>query len=119
MAEHRKFLVVDDSSFARKMCSKSMHELFPEAEIVEAADGEEAIECANKSEFDLMIVDFNMPGRNGIEVAQDLKNIHANANIVLCTANVQKGNQDTAAEMGIGFIAKPINSEKLKQYVVS
>jgi len=119
LGEHRKFLVVDDSSFARKMCGKSMHELCPDAEIVEACDGIEALKCASDATFDLMIVDFNMPGDNGIEVAGKLKAIDADANIVLCTANIQQGSRDSASELGIGFIAKPINTEKLKQYVSS
>lgn len=68
-----KLLIVDDSSLIRKIL-KSFFANDPDIEIVaEAKDGEEALDLIYKNDFDIVLLDFEMPRKNGLAVLKDLK----------------------------------------------
>ncbi len=113
----QKMLIVDDSKLSRMMIRGIAIDTFPELDIIEAANGDEAIEYSKGEDIDIMTIDFNMPGIDGIELAGKLKSSHPNARISLLTANVQDAISDKARNLGIGFIPKPINEEKVKSFL--
>ncbi len=110
-------LIVDDSRMARMMVKKFIGDIHPQWPIEEAASGEEALEKAAEQKFDLITLDYNMPGMDGIEVAEIIRPRLPDARIVLLTANVQDSIRTQADELGLDFIAKPINEEKIIDYV--
>lgn len=68
-----KVLVVDDSVIARAVVSRLVLEAKPQAEILEAEDGEEALERILGAVPDLVLCDVNMPKRDGLEVLAELR----------------------------------------------
>lgn len=90
---------------------------------VRAGDGGEAVELFEKStpyEFDIILMDVQMPVRNGYEATKLIRGLNRpDAKTVIiyaCTANTFKEDQDRAMEIGMdGFIAKPIDVSKLMQ----
>jgi signal transduction histidine kinase/ActR/RegA family two-component response regulator len=66
--EHTAVLVVDDDKLVRRFMADSLRSL--SYEVVEAQDGAEAFQRLERQRFDLLLVDFAMPGMNGAEVAR-------------------------------------------------
>ncbi len=110
-------LVIDDSRLSRMMIQKFILKEHPDWTIDEAANGEEALDKASSGSYQVITVDFNMPGINGIDVAKSLRPKFPTAKIVLLTANIQDSIRRRTAVMGIDFIAKPITEEKISAYI--
>lgn len=62
-----RFLIADDHSVVRRGLRDIIQEAFPQAVIEEATDSESLVSRVMQSEFDLVITDLAMPGRNGLE----------------------------------------------------
>ena len=81
-------------------------------EVTQAFDGLEALEALNKSIFDLILLDIQLPGMDGMEI---LKRIKENPNlkqisVVALTAHAMQGDEDKFIDAGcIGYIPKPID----------
>ncbi|MFT5052563.1 MAG: two-component system chemotaxis response regulator CheY [Chlamydiales bacterium] len=112
----KNVLIVDDSTVARMMISRCVSEFLEGCEITTAESGEAALEAvaAAQENFDLAILDFNMPGIDGLELAQQLHFLQPDARLILATANNQKSLADRAHSMGVGFIVKPPTQDKLR-----
>ncbi len=67
-----KLLIVDDSKLARMAAAKALKALYPDWTRVEAANSDEAVSLAKETAFDIALLDFNMPGRDGLQLAADL-----------------------------------------------
>ncbi len=82
------------------------------ATFVVASDGVEALECFEKEDFDLVLLDIEMPRKSGLEVLQEVRarsDAKADATIVALTAYVMQEHRDRINEVGAtGIIAKPI-----------
>ena len=68
-----KLLIVDDSKLARMSVTKALKTLFPDCDRVEAANADEALARVKETSFDIALLDFNMPGRDGLELAAELR----------------------------------------------
>ncbi len=110
-------LIVDDSKLSRMMIQKFILQSHPDWHIEEASSGKEALELASSHDFQVITMDFNMPGMNGLDAAAQLRPQFPEAKIVLLTANVQESIQSKADDLGLDFIPKPITEEKIKTYV--
>lgn len=108
MTNLKKMLIVDDSRVSRMMSSTFLKKLRPEVEIVEAADADSALSVLSQTPIDMCIIDFNMPGMDGLELAQEIKNQRSEARIALLTANVQDSIKERAEAIGVSFFRKPI-----------
>ena len=83
--------------------------------IVHASSGEEALQQVRESPVDLVSMDFNMHGMNGLEAALALRQLLPQVPIAILTANVQTGVQERIEEAGMVFIAKPITAQAAQQ----
>jgi len=101
-------LIVDDSRLSRMMIRAFITQTHPDWAIVEASNGSEALEKTATLTVDLMTIDLNMPGMDGLTLATQLQHIHPTAHIALVTANIQESVRQRAAAAGMGFIAKPV-----------
>jgi len=113
----KTMLVVDDSRLTRMMVKNFVHVVHPEWTIIEAGSGEEALEKVTGEQIDWMTIDLNMPGIDGMELAEKLKHQFPEAHMCLLTANVQQSVQQRADKLGISFVSKPITEEKIVGYV--
>ncbi|MFT4926713.1 MAG: CheY-like chemotaxis protein, partial [Phenylobacterium sp.] len=83
------------------------------AEAVFANDGQQAVEKALAEDFDLVLMDIQMPIMNGIEATQMLRQVGFQPPIIAFTANVIKADLDTYLDAGCnGHISKPINTSE-------
>jgi len=110
-------LITDDSRMSRMMLSTIIKDLHPDWVIETAEDGQAALDLTKTKSFDLFTIDFNMPGMNGLELAELLKPSFPNAKMALLTANIQDTIRNKAELIGVQFIAKPITVEKVAAFV--
>lgn len=110
-------LIVDDSKLARIVVGKAIASLRPDWKKQEAGNADEALALIAEGEIDLAILDFNMPGRNGLELAADIRNAHPEMPIALATANVQDEIIAQARVLDVTFIPKPITDEGVKGFL--
>lgn len=109
------FLVVDDSKVSRTMAIGYLRNRLPDASFAEAADGESAVAEFSRAPATLVLMDYNMPGIDGVEAARRMLALCADTRIVLLTANAQSAVQAKAEAAGIRFMRKPIKPELADQ----
>lgn len=110
-------LIVDDSKLARIVASKAVTALQPNWERVEAGSADEALELLANRRIDVALLDFNMPGKNGIELAAEMRKILPAMPIALITANIQNEVIESAKAVGAAFVAKPVTQEGLQPFI--
>lgn len=108
-------LIVDDSRVARMMLRAFALDSHPALNIIEAASADEALLRAEENPgIDLVSIDYNMPGKDGMQLAEALQIILPKASKALLTANIQDSVRAKAQAMGLFFVAKPITAESVE-----
>jgi two-component system cell cycle response regulator DivK len=116
----KKILVVDDNNDSRELVVKVLKN--QGYEMIEAIDGEDALEKAVSEKPDLILMDISIPKINGYEVTKRLKSLEEVKEIpvVALTAHAMRGDRAKALEAGCeGYISKPINVRELPGQVKS
>jgi len=110
-----RVLVVDDSITMRKLILRSLGAAGIVG-AVEAADGGEAIAKFKPGEFDLVLTDWNMPGKTGLEVVEEIRGRDARVKIVMVTAEAETSRVRAAFEAGAcDYLVKPFTVESLRE----
>ncbi len=117
MPSERNMLIVDDSKLARLMIVRVIEMYRPRWKMIEAHNAEDATLKASEMDIDLITLDMNMPGQDGLAFAPALRLMHPEATIALLTANIQPAVQERAKLLGLNFIPKPITPQKLLEYL--
>jgi CheY-like chemotaxis protein len=81
-----KTLIVEDSVFFRQLLKESLLSRFPKMEILEAVDGEEALQKITTHPPDLIFMDIKLPGESGLELTKKIKAQYPNIIIIILTA---------------------------------
>jgi CheY-like chemotaxis protein len=103
-----RVLVVDDSATMRSIIVKLLAASRFPLEIEEAQDGIEALKLIASGKFDLVLVDYNMPGLNGIETLMEIKRQHPAVRVVVMTSAQDGTVADRARTAGASaFLKKP------------
>lgn len=110
-------LIVDDSKLARIAVGRAVTALQPDWVRVEAGNADEAMALLEVSSFDAAILDFNMPGRNGLELAEEMRAKFPAMPIALATANIQDEVIARARAANVAFIAKPVTEDGVRGFV--
>ena len=113
-----KILVVEDNQDNREMVVKVLK--FNGYQVVEAVDGEEAIEKAKTEHPDLILLDIFLPKMDGYEATRRLKGDTSlrNIPIIALTAHAMKGSMEEALAAGCdGYIPKPIDVRELPKQI--
>ena len=110
-------LIVDDSKLARMAAAKALKNLHPDWARVEAANSDEAISLARETAFDIALLDFNMPGRDGLQLAADLMALRPSAPLAIVSANHQTEVVAQARGIGAVFLPKPLNEQALSAFL--
>jgi len=116
----RKILIVEDNEDSRELVVKVLKN--KGYQLIEAADGEVAIEKAIAEKPDLILMDISIPKMNGYEVTKKLKSLEEfrEIPIVALTAHAMKGDREKVIVAGFeGYISKPINVRELPEQVRS
>ncbi len=112
-----KVLIVDDSKLARMMTAKALQTLQPTWLYREAANADEAVALADHQQFDLALLDLNMPGRDGLELAAELKQNSPLIELALISANTQLEVVNRARAIGATFLIKPLGMPALETFL--
>jgi DNA-binding NarL/FixJ family response regulator len=78
-----KILVVDDHSIVRKGLIQIVEEMIETIEVDEAQNGDQAIEFVNNKNYNIVILDISMPGKDGLEVLSILKAKKPNLHVLM------------------------------------
>jgi two-component system cell cycle response regulator DivK len=116
----KKVLIVEDNEDNRELVVKVLRN--KGYEIVQAADGEEALEKAVAERPDLILLDISLPKLDGYEVAKRLKSMEEfqEIPIIAFTAHAMKGDREKVIVAGFeGYISKPVNVRELPEQVRS
>ena len=111
--EKQRILIVDDASVIRDLI-KSFYDGYG-FELIEAANGLEAVAIASACIPDLILLDIEMPGMNGYEVAATLKNDKAvkDIPILVITGLELKEVTERTSGMCDGYLSKPFQKADL------
>jgi len=107
-----KVLIVDDAQFMRVRCGKLLanHGF----EVVEAANGREAIDVYQREKPDAVLLDITMPEMDGLSALKEIKKIDPAANIAMLTALGQQQVVLDAVKAGAkDFVVKPFAPERV------
>jgi len=112
-------LIVDDSKLARMSLAKALSTLHPDWHRVEAANAEEALQRFKERSPEVVIIDFNMPGKDGVTLAAELHESDPTTSVAVISANRQVGVIDRAEAAGAVFLAKPVTEKALGDFLIS
>ncbi len=112
----KKILIVDDNDMNRLVASIILENYGPE--LFEAKDGNEAIEKVALMQPDLVLMDLQMPGLNGLDATKAIRKSGNNLPIIALTANAIKGENDKCFASGMNdFVPKPFKEEDLLKVI--
>lgn len=111
-------LIADDEESLRLLIRTTLDS--PEYTLLEAPDGVSALEVARRELPELLILDWMMPGKNGIEVARELKSDPRTARIAILMLTAMGQEEDRKAGLAAGvqaYLIKPFSPLELLERV--
>ena len=109
-----KILIVEDNPASLRLLRMALRA--QDYILLEATDGEEALDIAMREKPDLIIMDIQLPKMNGLEVTGRLRQMPAFSHIpvIAITAYAMKGDKEKAIEAGCdAYLSKPIDTRQL------
>ena len=106
-----RILIVDDDPQIRRVLRTTL--IAQGYEVVDARNGDEALESVRDEKFDLVILDMNMPGMNGIETC---RLIRSGSDVAIIMLTVRDAESDKVAALDAGaddYVTKPFGSPEL------
>lgn len=111
MSTDTRVLVVDDEERIRRLLKMYLER--EKYEVIEAENGEEALDLAVTKDFDVILLDLMMPGMDGMEVCEELRKIKATP-IIMLTAKGEESNRVQGFEAGADdYIVKPFSPREV------
>jgi CheY-like chemotaxis protein len=110
-------LIVDDSKLARMAAKRSLQLIHADWVSLEASNADEALAVLNESAPQFVLLDFNMPGKDGITFAAELRERDARIVVGVISANRQTEVINRARAAGAAFIPKPLTDEALRDFL--
>ncbi|MGH8289147.1 MAG: response regulator transcription factor [Steroidobacteraceae bacterium] len=112
-------LIVDDSKLARMSIAKVLNTLHPDWKRIEAANATEALERAKDLSPEVVLLDFNMPGKDGVTLAGELRTLDPTIGVAVISANRQVGVINRTRAAGATFLPKPLTESALAEFLTS
>ncbi len=112
-----RILIVDDSVSMRQMTSIILKGAG--YTVIEAVDGNDGLEKLD-STIDLVITDYNMPNKNGIELIHDIRkgNVNKSVPILILTTESEQSKKEQGKQAGAtGWVTKPFDKTSLLQVI--
>ncbi len=102
-----KTLIVDDISVFLETFKSALCERFPTMAVEEATDGRDALQKIEKLKPDLVFMDIRLPGENGIDITEKIKNEHPEIIVIILTNYDMPEYREAALKSGAdGYIPK-------------
>jgi two-component system chemotaxis response regulator CheY len=108
-----KVLIVDDSPLIRRIIITALKSAGVE-DIVIAEDGVKALETVMEREFDIILMDWNMPKMSGIDALRKIRKTGIRTPIIMVTTESERNNIIEAIKAGANnYVIKPFEPEKI------
>ncbi|MCK4957940.1 MAG: response regulator [Planctomycetes bacterium] len=121
MSDHEftgRILVAEDSPTNQMLVKLLLERMGFEVTIVE--DGCQAVQKATTGNFDLVLMDIQMPNMNGLEATRALRQKKLTTPIIALTANAMKGDREKCLQAGCDdYLTKPIDVQQLSEIIRS
>jgi len=107
-----KTLVLEDEPETNELMCSTLKNFF--AEVHSATDAESAMRLFEQHSPDIIFIDIILPGKSGLDVAKEIREINPKQIIVIVSASNDMGNISDAVKIGVNnFIRKPIDTDKM------
>jgi len=113
----QKILIVDDSKLARMAVIKALNSLQPGWTRIEASNADEALMLVKEAAPDVALLDFNMPGKDGLTLAAEIRQIAPKISVAVISANHQIEVINRARATGAAFLPKPLTEKSLGEFL--
>lgn len=110
-------LIVDDSAVCLMLTRGYVQSFRPDWVCTTAASAEEAMTFIEHQHYDAYSLDYNLPGRNGLELASWIRSRDEQCFIGLLTSNIMNYIEDRAVEHKINYYRKPAKPDVIQQFV--
>lgn len=113
------FLIVEDSPTMRQLISFSLKRI-PNAKIVEATDGVDALKKLSENKFHLIIADINMPMMDGLKLLSIIRKdpAYSNVPVIIVTTEGAEADREKGLKLGANaYLSKPIQTNDLVKMV--
>ncbi|MCP3875743.1 MAG: response regulator [Desulfobacteraceae bacterium] len=116
-------LIVDDSLPMRSVIKRTLKAAgYGSADLIEAANGKEAINLLKNSWVDIVFTDYNMPVMNGLDLIKAIKKDDTSKDIPVVVISTE-GNESKIKEFmdcgAAGYITKPFTAEAIRDLIVN
>lgn len=118
--EHRsgEILIVEDNTVNQMVLKRLVNKAGENLSITLAENGREALECANQIQFDLILMDMEMPVMGGLEATKRLREKGYSNKLYIVTGNVNPEDVRECKAVGAdGHLAKPIDKDALYEVI--
>jgi PAS domain S-box-containing protein len=119
-------LIAEDVAMNRLLIKKVIQQIIPNARLIEAQDGEDALQAALRDNIDLVLMDVQMPKKDGYACTEELRAIERmqpkrrRLPIVALTAGVVQEDKDKCLQAGMDdFLTKPIDKQELIKVLIA
>ncbi len=107
-------LIVDDHLIVRRGLKEIFSDEFSELEIGEAENSRAALEMITTQDWDIVLLDINLPGRNGLEVLSEIKRLRPRTPVLVVSAYPEEEFAIRALKLGAsGFLSKGSASDEM------
>ena len=111
-----KLLIIEDEFTLQKALSKGFRKLGYTVDAAE--DGEEALEFYFSNQYNLVILDLNLPKLDGLEVLKEIRNENKEMPVLILSARTEVSDKITGLDMGANdYLAKPFHFDELEARV--
>jgi DNA-binding NarL/FixJ family response regulator len=112
-SDMKRILIVEDSTIFRTLLKETLQSQFPSMEILEAGDGEEAMEEITSHLPDLIFMDVKLPGENGLDLTAKIKAKYPDVIVIILTSYDTPEYREAAAKAKANhFLAKGSSSKE-------
>ena len=110
-----RILIADDDPAIRELLTQILSDDY---DVAEAVNGEQALEGIQSGKYDLILLDFQLPGMTGIDVLKQLRDRQGELPVILVTGHGSPNVAIQASSLGVyGFVSKPFDIDYLLQLV--
>jgi len=118
--ETNRVLIADDHTIVRSGIKLILKDLLPSMLIDEASNGDEVVLCVKKYDYELIVLDINMPDTDSITLVSNLFAYREHSKILIYTMNSEDLYAKRYIKLGVlGYLSKESRSEEIRKAITS